>query len=528
MFCPVRKDRVGKLFFFQKYACVPFCPWNTRTNPSLMQAFDNKKKDGLLKFDFTQEIIDSFHENQAIPVDFYNKDGQILIHKKEAASPEDFTKLLKFEYQGVYYRSADSEKLYKSESRPDSVNGKPVSYVKLLDPEQTKEQAKLAENLLSDLKKTAFNSGHVKSVQKSMDTMLSDFTENPEFEHGLINILDVLSGAGVSKQSELMTKRTVVAMGLKIRSRKAMSKTDEKLSKQEHLNLMTASYLADLGYTKLHITESPSLTTEEYDVIKTHPIISYLMIANSPEIDTNVKKLILHHHRPHRGGGVNNNFPTDQFLLKKLHAFKEKYAMETRRETAIQDIDRQMHDIINHHTNASIDEDIAYLSLASEYASLTTDQSWREAKDSRTALKIILNNSFFSYSDKNIRDLYDYVGLSLSNNLSVVHKGDMVITASWDSEKKIHFEICRVQEIDRFQTRPLLERLGTIRPVFQKEYKFQLKEFDINTFRLDKRRAVYNLMNAIDPRRVVYLVDPELNPKLHDELNKVIFGKTGQ
>jgi HD-GYP domain-containing protein (c-di-GMP phosphodiesterase class II) len=491
-----------------------------------MSNADQKKKEGLVKFDFTQEIIDSFHENQAIPVDFYNKDGQILIHKKEQASSDDFTKLLKFEFQGVYFKSSDADKLYAVDKQATSVNGKQVSFTKLLDPEKTKEQARMAEDLLMDLKTTAFNSNHVRSVQKSMDTMLTDFTANPEFETGLINILDVLSGAGVSKQSELMTKRTVVAMGMKIRSKKAVSKADEKINNKEHLNLMTASYLADLGYTRLKVTDSPNLSPDEYDIIKTHPIISYLMIANSPEIDQQVKKLVLNHHRPHRGGGVNNNFPTDQFLIKKLHAFKEKYSNELNREVAIQDMDRQLHEIINHHANSQAEEDIAYLSLASEYASLTTDQPWRDAKDSRVALKIILNNSFFSYSDKNIRDLFDYVGLSLSNNLSVVHKGDMVITASWDSEKKIHFEICRVQDIDRFQTRPLLERLGTIRPVFQKEYKFQLKAFDMSTFKLDKRRAVYNLMNAIDPRRVVYLVDPELNPKLYDDLNKVIFGNS--
>jgi hypothetical protein len=486
---------------------------------------DGKNKEDLIKFDFTQEIIDSFHENQTIPVDFYNKDGQILIHKKEEAKPEDFTKLLKFEFQGVFYKKSDEDKLYKQEKMPTSVYGKAISFTKLLDPEKAKEQARAAEDLLADLKKTSFNSNHVRSVQKNMDSMLTDFTDNPEFENGLINILDVLSGAGVSKQSELMTKRTVVAMGMKIRSRKAISKADEKIGKREQLNLMTASYLADVGYTKINATDSPSITSEQYEVIKTHPIISYLMIANSPEIDHAVKKLVLNHHRPHRGVGVNNNFPTDQFLIKKLHAFKQKYESELNREVAVQDIEKQIHDIINQNHSSMVEEDIAYLSLASEYASLTTEQPWRDAKDSITALKIILNNCFFSYSDKNIRDLFDYVGLSLSNNKAVVKKNDLIVAASWDSAKKIHFEICRVQDIDRFQTKPLLERLGTIKPIFQKEYKFQLKDFDIKTFQLDKRRAVYNLMNAVDPRRVVYLVDPELNPKLHDDLEKVLIGK---
>jgi hypothetical protein len=478
------------------------------------------KRESFSKFEFTQEIIDAFQASKAIPVDFYNKDGQILIHKKEAASPDDFAKLLKFEFQGIYFKTSDADKIFPKDKVPKSVNGKAVSFTKLLDPERTIEQAKLAESMLDDLKKTAFNANHARSVSKTMDSMFSDFVQNPEFENGLINILEVLSGAGVSKQSELMTKRTIVAMGLKIRSKKALSKSDELANKKEHLQLMTASYLADLGYTKINVPESPSLNPNEYEIIKTHPIISYLMVANSPEIEPPIKKLILHHHRPHRGGGVNNNFPTDQFLLKKLTAFRDKYMAEGGKEVAIQDITKQIADLVNHYSSVGVEEDIAYLSLASEYASLTTDQPWREARDSATALKIILNNSFFSYSDKNIRDLFDYVSLSLNNNQSVIHRGDLVITASWDSERKIHFEICRVQEIDRFQTRPLIERVATIRPVFQKENKYLLKEFDMNSFKIDRRRAVYNLMNAVDPRRVVYLIDPDLNAKLFDEIHK--------
>lgn len=488
-------------------------------------SIERQNKDDLQRFDFTQEIIDSFHDTKSIPVDFYNKDGQILIHKKLEANPEDFTKLLKFEFQGVFFKKSDMDKLYAPDKLPTHINGRPVSYVNILDEERTKEQARFAEDLLNDLKKTSFNSNHVKSVQRSMDTLLTDFTASPEYEHGLINILDVLSEAGVSKQSELMTKRTVVAMGLKIRSKKSISKSDEKKEKKEHLHLMTASYLADVGYSKITASESPILAAADYEIIKTHPIISYLMVANSHEMEAEIKKLILHHHRPHRGGGINNNFPTDQFLIQKLNGFKSKYQNEMDKEVAIRDIEKQIHDIMNHGFTSNNDEDIAYLSLASEYASLTTDQPWRSAKDSRTAMKLILNNSFFSYSDKNIRDLFDYVGLSLSKNQSVVNRGDLVITASLDSEKKMHFEICKVQEIDRFQTRPLLERVGTIAPMILKENKYIIKDFDMNTFKLDRRRAVYNLMNAVDPRRVIYLIDPDINPKLHEGIMKKLEGQ---
>lgn len=47
----------------------------------------------------------------------------------------------------------------------------------------------------------------------------------------------------------------------------------------------------------------------------------------------------------------------------------------------------------------------------------------------------------------------------------------------------------------------------------------------MNTFKLDRRRAVYNLMNAVDPRRVIYLIDPDINPKLHEGIMKKLEGQ---
>lgn len=50
----------------------------------------------LEKFEFNSDVIKSFISQSEIPVDFYNKNGQILIHKKSDASEEDVTRLQKF------------------------------------------------------------------------------------------------------------------------------------------------------------------------------------------------------------------------------------------------------------------------------------------------------------------------------------------------------------------------------------------------------------------------------------------------
>ncbi len=71
----------------------------------------NVSRERLIKFEFTQEIIDGFRKVGKIPVDFYNKEGQALIHSQENANAEDFGKLLKFEFQGIFFLKDDFKKL---------------------------------------------------------------------------------------------------------------------------------------------------------------------------------------------------------------------------------------------------------------------------------------------------------------------------------------------------------------------------------------------------------------------------------
>ncbi|WP_210416280.1 HD domain-containing phosphohydrolase [Leptospira idonii] len=472
-------------------------------------------RDRLAKFELTEESLNSFRKNNTIPIDLYNKDGQILIHKKKNPTEADFGKLLKFELQGVYFLISELNK-----SKSTLQNGKQSS-AKLFDQEKTEKFAKQSASLIEDLRKTSFSSEQAILVQNSINEILTDFTSNPDYESGIFNILEILSVAGVPLESELMTKRTIVAMGMKVRTKKIVKDSNEKPDKREHLTLMMASYLADVGYTKLDIKEHPGLSKEEYLMVQQHPIISYLMTLNAPEITTDVRTLILNHHRPYRGTGINNNFPDPRMVFKKLMSVRDKYSKEIGKERIVADIERQLHLQENNVTSSSREEDIAILSLASEYASLTSEQSWRPAFKSSTALKMILNDSFFSYSNKNIRHLLDYVGSSLTNNENIINTGDFIITASVDSERHVHFDICVVLEIDRFQTRPKLQRICTIKPIFKKGNKYRIADFDLNEVRIDRRKAFIDLAHSTGATRVIYIIDRELNTTLYDAVYKM-------
>lgn len=483
-----------------------------------MSELQQVPKDKLAKFELNEETLNSFRRNNSIPIDLYNRNGQIIIPKKKNPTPDDFGKLLKFELQGVYFLLSELNK-GKASSKLAEETKVPV---KLFDQKKTELFARQSAALIEDLRKQSFTSEQAVFVQNSINELLTDFTSNPDFESGIFNILEILGVAGVSLQSELMTKRTIIAMGMKVRTKKIVSDNDKKPYQKEHLAIMMASYLADVGYAKLDITENPKISKEEYAIIQQHPIISYLMTLPAPEISTDVRTLILNHHRPFRGNGVNNNFPDPRVVFQKLMSVRDIYTKEANKERIVEDIETQLHQQENQVTTASREDDIAILSLASEYASLTSAQSWRPAFSSATALKMIVNDSFFSYSNKNIRHLLDYVGASLTNNENIINAGDFIITASVDSEKQVHFDICVVIEVDRYQTRPKLQRICTIKPIFKKANKYRISDFDLTQIRMDRRKAMIDLSShAAGSTRVIYIIDRDLNERLFDAVHKL-------
>lgn len=253
-------------------------------------------------------------------------------------------------------------------------------------------------------------------------------------ETGLVNIIEVMSSAGVPMDSEILTKRTVISMAMKVRAGKAFTKVDMEQKKLDQMNLMMSSYLADVGYTQMKIPMERDLKAEEFEYIKNHPIISYLMIANLPDLDDNIKTLVLNHHRPHKGEGMNNNYPQPKVLIHKLNVYKEKYKDDPKKTVLVADIQKQIRNIL---TNNLPMEDIGVISIAGEFASLTTRQAWREAFDPLVAMKLILNNSFFAYNEKTLRDFYDHIGLSLCNNQPFIREGDFVIVVTQDSNQKV-------------------------------------------------------------------------------------------
>jgi len=90
-----------------------------------------------------------------------------------------------------------------------------------------------------------------------------------------------------------------------------------------------AGLLHDIGKTKISekILNKPSrLTTEEFDEVKRHTTLGYMMVENSPQISTGIKYSILMHHEKIDGSGYPTNARENQIpVYAKIIAVADIY-----------------------------------------------------------------------------------------------------------------------------------------------------------------------------------------------------------
>ncbi|MCB1164653.1 MAG: c-di-GMP phosphodiesterase [Leptospiraceae bacterium] len=466
-------------------------------------------------FDFTPEIIDSFRENHEIPVHFYNKDGQVLIHKKEDASEAEIDRLLRFVKQGIYYDIEDSEKLGISQDGRDIPEG--LTDTKLLDEQITDELNEGAKELFQSLKRTSITSVQARKTSERLAGVFDAFESQPDMGVGLVNILELMGGRDNTHDVELAVKRTVVAMALKTRGTTATGARDRARLQDAANVLMMSALLCDIGYGRMNMPEEDGLSDQQMNYIRNHPIMSYLMIAHERSIDPRVKRNVLSHHRPMKAGTPGNNYPSIKNITARLNALKEKYEQDPARRHIAEDIDMQLKLLVR---DLPYDEDAAILAIASEFASLTSRVPWREPFSARRAVQMIVNNSYFTYPDRIVREFLDYVSISLCNNEKILKEGDFIIVAMRSGSGKTFFEVGQITNATRFQSKPGMDRFATIYPEIGRSPKFQFLKFPLEGLKPDPRKAHYELSKD-DSRHIVYAVDPTHDPDLYEELFKL-------
>lgn len=468
------------------------------------------------------DVLHNIREKKQIPVDFYNKSGQIIIPRSDVASESQIQGLLKFVKQGLYYRKEDTERLgIGSSDVPDG-----MSDSKLLGKDTAEALKRDVSQLFFDLKRASFTSIHAKKSHDRLSRLYSDFEKHPNAMNGLVNIIELLSGSDTALEVELAMKRTVVAMAMKTRGTMIQNRTDEDAVLQEINDLMTGALLADLSYGRMKIPSHGDITEDEMNYVRTHPLMSYLLVAHEPSLSSGAKRNILIHHRPLRKGKNSNNYPSLQFMIKKLNELRLKHTSNGKEDKIAQDIEIQIRNLAK---DITYDEDAAILAVASEFASLTSKVGWRNAFPPIQAIRMIINNSYFTYPERIINDLLNHIAISLCNNKFILGIGDYVIVAAqgYRSDKP-HFEICRIVKADRFQSRPEVQRIGIAVPLVKTSPRRSIAGIKPGSFKTDPRKAIYT-MSTDDTRRIIYIFDPLIDREaveiLEQEAEIAIIGK---
>lgn len=465
----------------------------------------------LKPFTFSNEFIESVKEIRTIPVHFYNKEGQILIYKKENISEKEIDGLIKFKGRGIYFDNADIKDLVIY-IKPGNEIPESLTNTKLINKDITAVLTNSTENLFSHIKSTSLESTKTQQVYESMETVFSDFYGQEDVITGLINILDMMKYRNTTYDVKLAVKRIVVAMALKTRSMHAVLRyKDRARIKESVTDLMMSSMLCDIGCYQMHMPITTGLSVNNMTYIKKHPFLSYLMVAHDPVLTTNAKHSILTHHRPCFDDKKYNNYPGINLLMNKLEELIKDYCKDHSKLRIAKDMAEQLN---RFKTNIKYNEDANVLAISSEYASLTSDVPWRKAYSSEKAVKLIINNSFFTYTSRILQEFLDYIAISLCDNKKVLRDGDFIVITTKTHSGSPIFEICRIDSIGHFQSRPYVKKIGVAPPVFSEKPKLKLLGFDLSKMKKDPEKIFLDLSQD-KSQRIIYFIDPVLDKDLY-------------
>ncbi|MCS7205428.1 MAG: hypothetical protein NZ853_07010 [Leptospiraceae bacterium] len=471
-------------------------------------------------FSFTPEIMQQILETKEIPVHFYNKEGQIIIYKKKDATDVEIERLFRYTQQGkLYYDVDDSETLGLKKETREIPEG--FTDTKLLTEKTARDLTLETKQILASLRKTAITSIQVRRTSEKLTQVFKDFESNPDYLNGLINIIELLTDSKNEYEIELATKRVVVAMAMKTRGVSAQGYRDDGTFYQRVNHLMMSALLCDVGYQKMVIPKDSTLSEKDMNYLRTHPLLSYILIAHEQSISHQVKRNILYHHRPMRYDPGTNNYPSKSFLVQELKKIYERFKFDLNKKPLLDDIRIQLKFLSE---DIPYDEDAAILAVSSEFASLTSDVPWRKAFTPIRAIQMIVNNSYFTYPERLLREFLDYTSVSLTDNKKAFREGDFVVMANTTASGKTYFEAGIITTTNRYISRPGIDRLATINPIVKKVPKLHFAGFDFSTAILDRRFAHFELLQD-DTRRIVYIVNPDYDPDLYESLFQLIKGR---
>lgn len=462
----------------------------------------------LALFDLNEDMKKRIMDAGRIPVDFFNKQGQVIIYKKEGAGVHEIEKLFKVSERGIYYRESDLRAFTGEIKEPPPPEG--FSNTKLFTEQMTQDFGNDVSNIFDDLKNTSFSSLHTRMSRNRVNGVFEEFQSNPDVMAGMLNVLSLLKDMNFDADVKTALKRAIVSMSIKTRGMIGAGK-GRSIQLKQVSNLMMTALFSHIGKLKMSLPQKHGLTPKERQYISQYPFISYLMLAHEPGLDTEIKFNILRHRRPSED--LTNIYPDKKWLLLRLRSLAEKYREQNKLDLA-SDMVTQIKLLLK--PESLNDDDPAILSLATEFASLTNDTQWRDAFPPVEAQKIMLNESLYSYHARNMREFLDYVAISLAHNEKLIREGMTVIMKvnSADERKAAGYEVGQVIMENRFQSKPIIKRLGSIQAKAKSRADGKvIPEFIPESFKKDRRGANYDLFQD-HTREIIFIPDDKSTPEL--------------
>ena len=136
---------------------------------------------------------------------------------------------------------------------------------------------------------------------------------------------------------------------------------------------------------------------------------------------------------------------------------------------------------------------------------------------------MIINNSFFTYTDRIVREFLDHVAMSMNDNQKILKEGDFIIVAARGTGQT-YFEVCIITSVGRYQSKPGIDRIATIYPEIGRSPKWTFLDFNIDKLRPDPRYAHYELAKD-DSRHIIFVVRPNMNEALYERLVELTAGR---
>lgn len=460
----------------------------------------------LKEFVLNDEIIERIRETRIIPVNFYNKKGQVIIPQKTGASAVEIKKLFNFARSGLYYR--DGQQLFTPSEVPVEAPAG-FSTTKLISLEKTQILANSIKAFISHILAHRVESDDIYRLKEIVSDYFYWFEGQKDVLKGLININEICPLMESDYSIQLAVKRAVIVMSLKSRIILRKTARNRQEGEQSAIELMMAAILSNIGLEKFNHKKDERVKGDDIVYLRQYPLITYLHVARLQTIPDRVKTLLLVQKFGSRMN-PNNNAPDRKWLADRLRHLGEKYVAAGKKNIALDMLKRSK--VLQ--SNEDFSEDASLLSIAAEMASLTTRTPWRPAMYPEEAVQKILNESMFSYRPSIVQEFLDYVAISLSRNIKFLVKNKVVVVQAADGQGRYHYEVGLIITEGMYQARPEIMRLGRIEMKIKKTEKQKLIPFFLpNTMEPDPRFIIYDL-NQDRTRKIAYAPDYEMNGEL--------------